>query len=88
MNIIAHFDRYRAKNRKAIVRCSVGVGKGSDLVLKEGQPTDFHAEKVYGPADDLLYSTSSATITPTPYETSVLREGKPWIQTSVNFPPT
>lgn len=68
-------EKYRAKNRKAIVRCSVGVGKGSDLVLKEGQPTDFHAEKVYGPADDLLYSTSSATITPTPYETSVLREG-------------
>jgi hypothetical protein len=43
---------------------------------KEGQSGDFHnSDKVFVQTDDLLYSTTTPTITPSAFENSVLREG-------------
>jgi hypothetical protein len=68
--------RYRAKNRKATTRNSSGVSKNQEMGNKEGQSGDFHnSDKVFVQADDLLYSTTTATITPSAFENNVLREG-------------
>jgi len=52
------------------------VSKNQDVGTKEGQSGDFHnSDKVFVQTDDLLYSTTTPTITPSAFENSVLREG-------------
>jgi hypothetical protein len=68
--------RYRAKNRKVIARNSSGMNKSQETGNKEEQTGEFLSnDKVFIQTDDLLYSTTTPTITPSPFESSVLREG-------------
>lgn len=69
-------EKYRAKNRKAVVRSNPTQSKGSDTNQKDNQSNDFHTnDKVFLQPDDLLYSNTNASITSAPFENSVLREG-------------
>jgi hypothetical protein len=68
--------RYRAKNRKAVTRNSSGVNKSQEMGNKEGQTGEFLSnDKVFVQTDDLLYSTTTPTITSSQFDSSVLREG-------------
>jgi predicted amino acid dehydrogenase len=68
--------RYRAKSRKAIARNSSGANKSQDTGNKEEQAGEFLSnDKVFVQADELLYSATTPTVTPSPFESSVLREG-------------
>ncbi|XP_067001149.1 roquin-1 [Anabrus simplex] len=81
-------EKYRAKNRKAIVRSSTGITKGSEVGHKDNQSSEFHNnDKVFVQTDDLLYSTTTPTITPAPFDNSVLREGYMATTRSLQVPP-
>ncbi|XP_069705401.1 roquin-1 [Periplaneta americana] len=81
-------EKYRAKNRKAVVRSNTGLNKNQEMGNKEGQSSEFHnSDKVFVQTDDLLYSTTTPTITPAPFENSVLREGYLSATPSLQVPP-
>ncbi|PSN35868.1 hypothetical protein C0J52_11651 [Blattella germanica] len=81
-------EKYRAKNRKAISRNNTGINKSQELGNKDGQSGEFHnTDKVYVQADDMLYSTTTPTITPAPYDNSVLREGMEYGSYTTPYPP-
>jgi hypothetical protein len=68
--------RYRAKNKKVNARNCTGVNKNQEMGNKEGQCGEFHNnDKVFVQTDDLLYSTTTPTITASTFENSVLKEG-------------
>ncbi|PNF24679.1 hypothetical protein B7P43_G17554 [Cryptotermes secundus] len=81
-------EKYRAKNRKAVARNSSGVNKSQETGNKEGQTGEFLSnDKVFVQTDDLLYSTTTPTITPSPFDSSVLREGYLAATPSLQVPP-
>jgi hypothetical protein len=68
--------RYRAKNKKANARNSTGLNKSQEMGNKEGQCGEFHNnDKIFVQTDDMLYSTTTPTITPSTFESSALKEG-------------
>lgn len=70
-------EKYRARNRKAGVRTVCGFSKCLDSGALENA-SEFHSgDKVFVQTDDLLYSSTTPTITPAPFESNVLREVYP-----------
>ncbi|KDR20501.1 roquin-1 [Zootermopsis nevadensis] len=81
-------EKYRAKNKKANTRNSTGVNKSQEMGNKEGQCGEFHNnDKVFVQTDDMLYSTTTPTITPSAFENSVLKEGYLTSSPSLQVPP-
>ncbi|GLH07352.1 Uncharacterized protein GBIM_12824, partial [Gryllus bimaculatus] len=78
-------EKYRARNRKCVVRPASGFGKVADSNV-ENTPEFHNADKVFVQTDDLLYSATTPTITPAPFENSVLREGYPPTSRGIQVP--
>ncbi|XP_046391150.1 roquin-1 isoform X1 [Ischnura elegans] len=87
-------EKYRAKNRKVGSRNSTSLSKVVEHVhnSKGDKPTPefLGKDKVFAPADDLLYS-NTPTITPSSFDNANIREGylggSPSVQVSPPIPP-
>ncbi|XP_063240997.1 roquin-1 isoform X2 [Bacillus rossius redtenbacheri] len=71
-------EKYRAKSRKAVLRNANSSGKVNDVAVLQNDVQSsalLTNDKVFVQTDDMLYSTTTPTITPAPFDGSTLREG-------------